>query len=133
LAGSTSPTIRAAAATSCCSIFTRDTSLARRLADLHYNLLVRAREGESAGILNYPIFVGLNVGGEGVQLHCYTVNVRHEDDESLLNFLESDTFQSGLKWHYYPSFGEIRPTTEGGRKLAYNYVVITVSRIEARE
>jgi hypothetical protein len=70
---------------------------AKQSTDLHYNLLVRATEGQSAPVLNYPIFVGLNVGAEGVQFQCYTVNVRNEDDEALLKFLESDVFQNGLK------------------------------------
>lgn len=47
------------------------------------------REGEEAAIIGYPIFVGLNVGSEGVVFKCLTVNVKNEDDEALLGFLES--------------------------------------------
>jgi len=65
--------------------------------DLHFNLTCRVHEGDDAAILGYPIFVGLNVGGEGVALRCFTVNVKNDDDEALLSALESDVFKSGLK------------------------------------
>jgi hypothetical protein len=64
---------------------------------LHFNAAYRVREGEQAAILGYPIFVGLNVGSEGVAFKCYTVNVKNEADESFLDFLESDIFKVGLK------------------------------------
>lgn len=64
---------------------------------LHFNAAYRVRQGEQAAILGYPIFVGLNVGSEGVALKCYTVNVMNENDEALLGFLESDVFKAGLK------------------------------------
>lgn len=54
------------------------------------------REGEESAIIGYPIFVGLNVGSEGVVFRCLTVNVKNEDDEALLGFLESDVFKTGL-------------------------------------
>lgn len=63
---------------------------------LHFNATYRVRENEEAAIIGYPIFVGLNVGIEGVVFRCLTVNVKNEDDETLLGFLESDVFKSGL-------------------------------------
>ena len=33
---------------------------------------------------------------EGVVFRCLTVNVKNEDDEALLGFLESDIFKAGL-------------------------------------
>jgi hypothetical protein len=63
---------------------------------LHFNATYRVRENEEAAIIGYPIFVGLNVGIEGVVFRCLTVNVKNEDDEALLGFLESDVFKSGL-------------------------------------
>ena len=63
---------------------------------LHFNATYRVREGEQAAIIGYPIFVGLNVGSEGVAFRCLTVNVKNEDDEALLGFLESDVFKAGL-------------------------------------
>ncbi len=64
--------------------------------DLHFNATLRVREGEHAAVLGVPIFVGLNVGTEGVAFRSYTVNVANEEDERLLGFLESDVFKSGL-------------------------------------
>jgi hypothetical protein len=64
---------------------------------LHFNATYRIREGERAAILGYPIFVGLNVGGEGVAFKCFTVNVQNDQDERFLGFLESDVFRGGLK------------------------------------
>jgi hypothetical protein len=69
----------------------------KNVEHLHFNASYRAREGERAAILGYPIFLGLNVGGEGVMFKCYTVNVKNESDEALLNFLDSDVFKAGLK------------------------------------
>lgn len=63
---------------------------------LHFNNVFRVMEGQHAPVIGYPIFSGLNVGDEGIQLRCYTVNVKNESDEKFLNFLESDTFKSGL-------------------------------------
>jgi hypothetical protein len=65
--------------------------------DLHFNSTVRAREGEQAAVIGYPIFVGLNVGREGVSFRCYTVNVKNDDDEAFLDFLESDIAKAGLR------------------------------------
>jgi hypothetical protein len=64
---------------------------------LHFNATYRVREGEQAAILGYPIFVGLNVGSEGVAFKCFTVNVRNDQDEAFLGFLDSDVFKAGLK------------------------------------
>jgi hypothetical protein len=65
--------------------------------DLHFNLTCDVQEGERAAILNLPIFVGLNVGSEGLTLKCRTVNVHNENDRKLLEFLQGDTFKAGLK------------------------------------
>jgi hypothetical protein len=64
---------------------------------LHFNATLRAREGESAATVGYPIFSGLNVGPEGVVFKCFTVNVKNDGDEALLGFLDSDVFKAGLR------------------------------------
>ncbi|HUT35616.1 MAG TPA: hypothetical protein VNE39_19155 [Planctomycetota bacterium] len=64
---------------------------------LHFNSTFRVLEGERAAILGYPIFVGLKVSAEGVAFKCFTVNVKNDDDEKFLGFLDSDVFKSGLK------------------------------------
>lgn len=64
---------------------------------LHFNATFRAREGEEAAIVGYPLFVGLNVGHEGLAFKCFTVNVKNQEDEAFLGFLDSDVFRAGLK------------------------------------
>jgi hypothetical protein len=48
-------------------------------------------------VVGHPLFVGLNVGLEGVAFKCFTVNVRNDADEAFLGYLESDAFKLGLK------------------------------------
>ncbi|MEO0533173.1 MAG: hypothetical protein AAF215_04830 [Cyanobacteria bacterium P01_A01_bin.123] len=64
---------------------------------LHFNSTYRVREGERAAILNYPIFLGINIGNDGLILKCFTVNVKNEEDEQAIKFLESDAFKAGLQ------------------------------------
>ncbi|HYH65871.1 MAG TPA: hypothetical protein VD866_14325 [Urbifossiella sp.] len=64
---------------------------------LHFNMTCRVQEGQEAGLIGYPIFVGLNVGSQGVDLKGSTVNVANDDDEKFMKFLESDVFRGGLK------------------------------------
>ena len=63
---------------------------------LHFTSTFRAREGERAAVVGYPIFVGLSVGADGVAFKCFTVNVKNDDDEAFLGFLESSVFKAGL-------------------------------------
>jgi hypothetical protein len=65
--------------------------------ELHFNATYRVMEGERAGVRGYPIFVGLNVGGQGLAFRCYTVNVSNDSDEAFLRRLDSDVFKNGLK------------------------------------
>ena len=69
----------------------------RDVEHLHFNTTYRVREGQQAAIIGFPIFLGLNVGSEGVAFKCFTVNVKNDEDEAFLGFLESDVFKSGLK------------------------------------
>ena len=61
-----------------------------------FNQSYRVREGQTAGIAGYPIFIGLNVGGLGIAFQCFTMNVKNRGDERVLEFLDSDPFRSGL-------------------------------------
>jgi hypothetical protein len=65
--------------------------------DLHFNAIYRAREGEAAAVVGYPIFDGLGAGPAGVAFRCFTVNVKNEQDEALIGFLDSDVFRAGLR------------------------------------
>ncbi|GCE05845.1 hypothetical protein [Dictyobacter aurantiacus] len=71
--------------------------IADRIEPLHFSATYRVQEGERVGIHGYPIFIGLNVGPEGIVLKCRTINVLNERDEALLRFMESDTFKAGLQ------------------------------------
>jgi hypothetical protein len=65
--------------------------------EVHFNSTYRITEAQRAGIRGYPIFVGLTVGSEGLGIRCYTVNVKNDNDEALLDALDSDAFKTGLK------------------------------------
>ncbi|MFE8599381.1 hypothetical protein [Archangium violaceum] len=65
--------------------------------DAHYSVSLRAREGQSAALVGIPIFVGLNVGQEGVAFKCQTINVKNTEDERLIEFMDSHPFRTGLE------------------------------------
>ncbi|NQE52496.1 hypothetical protein C5S29_02800 [ANME-1 cluster archaeon GoMg3.2] len=77
--------------------FYAQNQLKDHVEDLHFNQTYQAQEGEQASIIGYPVFIGLNVGLEGVIFKCMTVNVKNDNDEAILNFLDQDIFQAGLK------------------------------------
>jgi hypothetical protein len=64
---------------------------------LHFTQTFRVQDGQGPGIVGYPIFIGLAVGQEGVQFKVYTVNVRNDNDQKVLDFMESAPFTAGLK------------------------------------
>ncbi|HEY9691104.1 MAG TPA: hypothetical protein V6D15_02820 [Oculatellaceae cyanobacterium] len=64
---------------------------------ISFSQTYRVQEGQSAGIIGYPIFIGLNVGSQGIAFECSTINVKNEADRALLTALESSPFQTGLK------------------------------------
>jgi hypothetical protein len=64
---------------------------------LHFNTALRVRNREMVGVHGLPIFVGLQVGEEGLNFKCFTINVANSEDEKFLAFLDSDAFRSGLK------------------------------------
>lgn len=65
--------------------------------NIRFSQTYRAQEGESVGIIGYPVFVGLGVGNEGVSFECSTINAKNEDDENIIKFLDSDAFKYGLE------------------------------------
>jgi hypothetical protein len=71
--------------------------LANTQESVSFSQTYRVQEGQSAGIAGYPIFIGLNVGSQGIAFECSTVNVKNEQDKAILAALESSPFQSGLK------------------------------------
>lgn len=77
--------------------FFAQNQVSEKKEDLHFNATYRVRQGEHAALRGYPIFVGMNVGNEGIRLRCRTINVKNDQDEAILNILESDTFKNGLQ------------------------------------
>jgi hypothetical protein len=77
--------------------FYAENQLPGQVEQLHFNATYRAREGEQVAVISYPLFIGLNVGTEGLSFKCFTVNVKNDADEAFLGFLESDVFKAGLR------------------------------------
>lgn len=65
--------------------------------NVSYSLTVRGFEGQQVGVIGFPIFVGLNVGHNGIAFHCSTVNIGNTEDDNLLGFLDSNVLKQGLK------------------------------------
>jgi hypothetical protein len=95
--------------------FYAQNQLPGEVESLHYNASYRVQSGEHAGITGYPIFVGLRVGNEGVSFRCYTVNVKNDQDEAFLEFLEADEFRQGLKL-----LEGVQPVIAPFSQMAYN-------------
>ncbi|WP_243458398.1 hypothetical protein [Nostoc sp. UIC 10630] len=77
--------------------FAARNQIAETQESVSFSQTYRVNEGQSAGIVGYPIFIGLNVGSQGVAFECSTVNVKNEEDQAILSALESSPFKSGLK------------------------------------
>lgn len=67
-----------------------------QVESLSFSQTYRVQEGQSAGIVGYPVFIGLNVGMQGLAFECSTVNVKNDADEALLQIFASQPFKSGL-------------------------------------
>src|SRR5262249_22477937 len=50
---------------------------------LHFSAPLRVRDRQFAGVRAQPLFVGLKVGEEGVNLRCLTINVANMEDEQF--------------------------------------------------
>jgi hypothetical protein len=77
--------------------FSAQNHLDSGVEDAHFNMIFRAGQNSVVGVINYPIFVDLNVGAEGTIVRCFTVNVQNDQDEKLLSALDSEVFKKGLK------------------------------------
>ncbi len=75
--------------------FAKD-QVSKKTEDVYFNFTCYAKNWEYAAIRNYPIFVGLKVGSEGLIFGGFTINVKNNQDEAFLKFLQSDVFKAGL-------------------------------------
>jgi hypothetical protein len=64
--------------------------------DLAFTQTYSVNEGAEGGATGEPIFLGLGVGPNGINLHIRTINLLNEQEESLLSFMDSPVFKSGL-------------------------------------
>lgn len=82
---------------------------------VHFNATYRATEREHAAVLGFPVFVGLNPCTEGLVLKCRTVNVKNQEDEGLIAFLDSGLFKKGLKLAgtFQPAVGQLSESAVG--------------------
>lgn len=76
--------------------FYAQNQIPEKTEDLHFSATYRVHEKEHAALRGYPVFVGLQVGNEGIRLRVRTINVKNDQDEALLTLLESDGFKNGL-------------------------------------
>jgi TIR domain len=76
--------------------FYAQNQISEKTEDLHFSAAYRVREEEHAALRGYPVFVGLQVGNEGIRLGVRTINVKNNQDEALLTLLGSDGFKKGL-------------------------------------
>jgi hypothetical protein len=64
---------------------------------LSFSARYTVASGGTASLVNAPVFIGLTVGNNMMNLDCRAANVKSEDDRRLLNFLESDVIRDGLR------------------------------------
>jgi hypothetical protein len=64
---------------------------------LRFNTTCDVLDGQIAAIESYPIFAGFTVGNEGLTFEYTTINVKNEQDQDILDLLNSDVFRAGVK------------------------------------
>jgi len=89
---------------------------------LHFNTTCDVLDGETAAIQGYPIFIGLNVGNEGLILEYTTINVKNEQDQQILDILNSDVFRAGITLvsTFQPVLAPFSAIAVGLAKMLYN-------------
>jgi len=76
--------------------FAAQNRVAGSVESVTFSQTYRVPEGQMAGISGYPIFIGLNIGSQGIAFECSTVNIKNDSDEKILETLESKPFKDGL-------------------------------------
>lgn len=97
--------------------FQAQNQLTDRVESMNFPTTHRVREGKEVAIIEQPIFTALNVGIQGVAFHCVAVNVKNEEDERVLKWLQSPFFRSGLTLITMPINQLIAPVSELGIAL----------------
>ena len=89
---------------------------------LQFQVSRRVDEDQPFLILAQPLFVGLTVGQEGVELRCRTLKVEDERDQEILSSFESEVSRQGLRL-----LPRRQPAAELSSDMAY-LLTETVSR-----
>ncbi len=76
--------------------FAAQNQVAGSAESVTFSQTYRVPEGQMAGISGYPIFIGLNIGLQGIAFECSTVNIKNDSDEKILETLEAKPFKDGL-------------------------------------
>lgn len=76
--------------------FTAQNQIPNAPEPVAFNQIYEVQEGQQAGVVGYPIFIGLCVGTLGISFKFSTVNVKNSSDQNVLSFLDSAPFKSGL-------------------------------------
>lgn len=61
-----------------------------------YSLMMDIEEGERASVKSWPIFLGLNVGTEGVKFWTSVTNISNPEEKRLHNLLTSEVGTNGI-------------------------------------
>jgi hypothetical protein len=61
-----------------------------------FNQVYHVRSGQSAPVTGHPIFTGINVGSNGIEFSCKTVNVSNSNDKRLVEAISSPAMKLGL-------------------------------------
>jgi hypothetical protein len=61
-----------------------------------FNQIYRAKSRQSVATTGHPVFIGINVGKNGINFHCKTMNVSNSDDQKLVDAISSPAMKLGL-------------------------------------
>lgn len=76
--------------------FTGKNQASSKAEELAFAFRFEARDRSAPSISGAPIFLGLNVGSDGVSFKGRSVNVQSSADELILKVLDTPAFKSGL-------------------------------------
>jgi hypothetical protein len=96
---------------------------------LHFAMTSEVGEGEEAAILGLPIFVGLQVGSEGLDFQCRTGARLAEGSYFAVQVpSERKAVWDWAEWAFDMGRGQVVNRGQRSRLLPYNYVAFSVCR-----
>ncbi|WP_426131680.1 hypothetical protein [Pararhizobium sp. PWRC1-1] len=95
---------------------------------MRFALTVAANDKSFAAHIGHPIFVGVNVGKDGLSFEGRTVNVKSDTDDLMLDALGNSTFRDGLSL-----LTTAQPVLKPFVKLAEGVVTSVLNRNKNRE